>query len=924
MSKQPLFRIAILVVVAYCAALFPQTTRRVLAAPPLQWQSRGPGGGGALFAPSFAPWNPSELYVACDMSELFHSTNLGVSWDPVNFKQIQGNRNSQVRFTSASTTAYALDASSIGGADSTTPSKTTDGGATWARLPADPTGGGAYSLFADGNGLNNLIVSDYDNIYFSSDGGTSFGLAFAGSGCYVAGALFDSSNIFIGTSAGLLKSTNGGTSFTLAGLGGIPATETMVSFAGAKQGATTRLYCITMDPADVFPGLTIEGVYSSYKNVYSIDWGQANWTLRTSGIAANEYPAFVATATNNTSIAYLAGQDINDFPILYKTTNGGGSWQKVLFTTNNQNVITGWAGDGGDRGWTYGAGALGLAASPNDPNKVAYTDLGFVYLSTNGGTTWQQAYLNPADQNPANSLSPKNRAYHGNGLENTSCWWVTWADANNIFAGYSDIKGTRSTDGGSSWSFNYTGHPLNTAYQGVKHPSTGTLYIATSSVHDMYQSTHLTDSSINGGTGAVRFSTDKGATWNTLHDFGHPVIWVALDPNNANRMYASVIHSTAGGIFVSNNIQNGSASTWTKLTNPPRTEGHPFNICVLNDGALVCTYSGRRTTAFTASSGVFLSTDGGTTWLDRSSNPGMYYWTKDIVIDPFDPSQNTWYVGVFSGWGGPPNGLGGLYRTVNRGQSWTRINSLDRVGSCAISPNNHDELYLTTETDGLWYTSNLTAASPTWAQLTSYPFRQPERVFFNPYNSNEVWVGSFGHGLRVGSTCSFSAAPLENFSPMNGTAASVSITTPASCPWNAVSNDGWIQITSSASGTGNSSVNYVVSANWTSAARRGTVTVAGQTLTIVQDGGVSADCSYILSPASKSFSPAGGMGSISVFSQERCAWQATTTDTWLHITSLSCGIGNGAVTYSVDPRVGGSSRTGKIKIAGQVYTVKQK
>jgi BACON domain-containing protein/all-beta uncharacterized protein len=440
----------------------------------------------------------------------------------------------------------------------------------------------------------------------------------------------------------------------------------------------------------------------------------------------------------------------------------------------------------------------------------------------------------------------------------------------------------------------------------------------------MYQSTHLTDSSINGGTGAVRFSTDKGATWNTLHDFGHPVIWVSLDPNNANRMYASVIHSTAGGIFVSNNIQNGSASTWTKLTNPPRTEGHPFNICVLNDGALVCTYSGRRTTAFTASSGVFLSTDGGTTWLDRSSNPGMYYWTKDIVIDPFDPSQNTWYVGVFSGWGGPPNGLGGLYRTVNRGQSWTRINSLDRVGSCAISPNNHDELYLTTETDGLWYTSNLTAASPTWAQLTSYPFRQPERVFFNPYNSNEVWVGSFGHGLRVGSTCSFSAAPLENFSPMNGTAASVSITTPASCPWNAVSNDGWIQITSSASGTGNSSVNYVVSANWTSAARRGTVTVAGQTLTIVQDGGVSADCSYILSPASKSFSPAGGMGSISVFSQERCAWQATTTDTWLHITSLSCGIGNGAVTYSVDPRVGGSSRTGKIKIAGQVYTVKQK
>ena len=34
---------------------------------------------------------------------------------------------------------------------------------------------------------------------------------------------------------------------------------------------------------------------------------------------------------------------------------------------------------------------------------------------------------------------------------------------------------------------------------------------------------------------------------------------------------------------------------------------------------------------------------------------------------------------------------------------------------------------------------------------TSYPFRQPERVFFNPYNPDEVWVSSFGNGMKVGS-----------------------------------------------------------------------------------------------------------------------------------------------------------------------------
>ena len=167
----------------------------------------------------------------------------------------------------------------------------------------------------------------------------------------------------------------------------------------------------------------------------------------------------------------------------------------------------------------------------------------------------------------------------------------------------------------------------------------------------------------------------------------------------------------------------------------------------------MATYSGRRNSsgAFTASSGVFVSTNGGISWIDRS-DPGMHYWTKDITIDPHDPTQNTWYVGVFSGFGGPPNGKGGLYRTTNRGQTWTKINNLDRVTSLTISPTNGNEAYLTTEEDGLWYTENLNAATPTFTQLAQYPFRQPERVFFNPNNANEIWVTSFGNGMRVGYT----------------------------------------------------------------------------------------------------------------------------------------------------------------------------
>jgi len=57
---------------------------------------------------------------------------------------------------------------------------------------------------------------------------------------------------------------------------------------------------------------------------------------------------------------------------------------------------------------------------------------------------------------------------------------VLWSDALHLFAGYSDIKGIRSTDGGVTWTLGYTGHDANTMYRLVKHPSTNALYAATS------------------------------------------------------------------------------------------------------------------------------------------------------------------------------------------------------------------------------------------------------------------------------------------------------------------------------------------------------------------------------------------------------------------------------------------------------------
>jgi len=109
---------------------------------------------------------------------------------------------------------------------------------------------------------------------------------------------------------------------------------------------------------------------------------------------------------------------------------------------------------------------------------------------------------------------------------------------------------------------------------------------------------------------------------------------------------------------------------------------------------------------------------------------------------------------VFQQFGGVgPTGANGLYRTIDRGQHWTHLWQGDtedyNVESCTIDPGNPNHMFMTTETNGLWSTSNLSAASPTIRCGPGLSFAHPMRVFFNPYKAGEVWVASFGGGLRV-------------------------------------------------------------------------------------------------------------------------------------------------------------------------------
>ncbi len=730
-----------------------------IQAQPLSWSSKGIGGGGALFAPSINPSNNNEYYISCDMSELFHTTDFGRHYSQLPFQQFVSGHNSRMVYTSTTDLLYSLSYFD----DVATPVKSTDNGVTWSKISGNPDPSEeVFSLYADYKNPQRIVMATYGAVFFSSNGGTSFTSIHTasdnGAGNVIGGVFFDGNTIYIGTNDGVLVSANGGANWSVASLSGLPANERIWSFCAGKSGGITRFFCLTGDAADIYAGKPGSDYYDFMKGIYSCDYGTGNWVAKETGISkGSDFPFFIDMAENTIDTVFIAGSNLNSEPVVMKTNNAGGNWSHVFKTTTNNNIITGWSGAGGDRGWSYGEAPFGMDVAATNSQTMIFGDFGFCHKTNDGGKSWSQAYIDEADQHPANANIPAKANYHSIGLENTTCWQVHWMNNSSLWASYSDIRGIRSDDGGASWSFNYAGNTANSTYRVAQ--SGSTLFAATSNIHDMYQSTRLQDNILDGADahGKILYSTDNGLNWALLHNFNHPVFWIVLDPNNPKRAYASVIHynggAGVGGVYRCDDLDKMAASTWTLLPAPTRTEKHPACLVVLNDGKLVATFSGRRNSGgvFTASSGCFVYDPVANNWSDVS-DPGMHYWTKDVVIDPNDTQQNTWYVGVFSGWGGAPNGLGGLYKTTNRGQSWKKITgtTLDRVTSCTFNPSDANQLYITTEVQGLWTCNNINAPTPSITQVINYPFRQPERVFFNPYNKNEIWVSSFGNGMKMG------------------------------------------------------------------------------------------------------------------------------------------------------------------------------
>ncbi len=143
----------------------------------------------------------------------------------------------------------------------------------------------------------------------------------------------------------------------------------------------------------------------------------------------------------------------------------------------------------------------------------------------------------------------------------------------------------------------------------------------------------------------------------------------------------------------------------------------------------------------------------------------------------------------------------------------------------------------------------------------------------------------------------------------------------AQCAWTARSNASWLTITDGESGTGSGSVT-VRAAPTTEASRTGTITIAGQTVTVVQSSTGQPDCGVTVNPASIDVPTSGGERTVSVAAAASCDWSVESSADWITVTSGATGSGAGEVRFSV-AATSGPGRSATLRIADQVVTVTQ-
>ena len=175
-------------------------------------------------------------------------------------------------------------------------------------------------------------------------------------------------------------------------------------------------------------------------------------------------------------------------------------------------------------------------------------------------------------------------------------------------------------------------------------------------------------------------------------------------------------------------------------------------------------------------------------------------------------------------------------------------------------------------------------------------------------------------------TCGFTLKPIVIDVPSTASTTTVTVqgTGGASCPYTAVSNASFVTVTGGGSGINDGVVTLSIAAN-TGAARTGTVTIAGQLVTVNQIAAGAVFCVFSVSPTSVSTTAAATTVVVTITVTQgtsSCPWTAQLPAPFISIVGPNSGVGNGTVTLAIAANTG-PSRQGGVQVAGVSVTINQ-
>ncbi len=873
----------------------------------------------------------SQVALAAASNGLYRSANGGTTWTSV----LAGVATDVIATPGSGSAYYAAIRS--GGVF-----KSTDGGLNWTKLTAGLPAGGfgrvhlAISTAAPNTLLASFTRNDFtlEGLYRSADAGASWTKLTSTPNVFGKQGWYNVSLAIHPANANIIY------------FGGLSLWRTQDGGANWANVSNPRDYFLDVHPdqhALAFNPQNPSVVWLGCDGgAWRSDNGGDAWLSRNEGLSLTQFQT-VALHPTNDSLAFGGTQDNG----IQKYT-GTSEWRETrtgdngstYFDFNTPTTIY----------TTYIGGYLLKSLAAGDPGTwdTAFNGIPRDDSGTDGGRT---AFYAPFTMDPAN---PQRLAFGSYRVWHTSDGAANWtavsgdvtgggvisaitiaSNGARIWTGSSDAQVWRGDLSGGAWSWtNVTKAPLPGRFitRIAAHPTDPqTAYISYSGF----------------GVSHVFRTTDGGATWTNasggLPDI--PVNVVLVDPNNAGTAYAGtdigVYRSTDQGqnwapygaglpnvaVFDLAIRKNGSllrVATHGRGMWEVQTSGEQ-SFTIYNDGNATLTVTGvtKQNNAawlsFTTASALPFDIAPGASAPVRVSvnatglNAGLF--TDRLLVTSNDTARSPYPTGVFINLTVTDGGGGACNFTI----APTAQNFNASGGSGSVNVTAPNGCLWTAAADDSWITIT-SGASGAGAGAVNYSVAANTSA--SPRAGTLTIAGqTFTVAQLGGSNCAFTIAPTsQNFTASGGNG-SVNVTTQSGCGWNASSNAGWIVLTSGASGAGAGVVNYTVAANNTTGVRSGTLTIAGQILTVTQSGG--SNCVFTITPANQFFPASGGSGGINVSTQSECRWTAQSNDGWIVITSGASGSGGGAVSYIVAANNSSIPRAGTITVAGQTFIIGQ-